>query len=179
MRIFSVIFGILLTICGISCIFTPGETFLSSGYMIAILMLVYGIAGLIGAFSTKKFGLSFVVSIIGTLIGLFALFRPESTLAIDAILIYCTACFFVIHGITSIIVSLKLRKLPMGKMWIWGLLTGILALILGIYSFFHPLVTALAIGFLIGFYFIEAGINMIVLSPFIPEPEEVAEAAEQ
>lgn len=168
MKILSIILGALAVLCGIGCTLTPGKTFLSTGYMIAFLLLVYGISGIIRAISTKKYDLSFAVSIIGTIIGVFAVFRPASTLAIDIVLIYCTAFFFVAQGVTSILVSLKIKKLATGKMWIFGLITGILALLLGIYSIFHPMTAAIAIGFLIGFYFIETGINMIVLALSIP-----------
>lgn len=47
---------------------------------------------------------------------------------------------------------------------VWGLIVGILGVILGIYSFAHPMVTALTAGLLIGFYFIESGIDLIVLA---------------
>ena len=40
---------------------------------------------------------------------------------------------------------------------------GVLELIIGIYSFVHPAMMAVALGILIGIYFIEAGINVIVI----------------
>ncbi len=48
-----------------------------------------------------------------------------------------------------------------------GLDTGdryIIGLIVGIYTLFHPLVLAMTLGILIGIYFIESGVNMIIIA---------------
>ncbi len=45
MSVLNIILGILLVIGGFSCMFTPFATFLSAGYYIAILLLVYGVFG--------------------------------------------------------------------------------------------------------------------------------------
>ena len=47
MSVLNIILGILLVIGGFSCMFTPFATFLSAGYYIAILLLVYGVFGLV------------------------------------------------------------------------------------------------------------------------------------
>jgi len=44
-----------------------------------------------------------------------------------------------------------------------GIILGVLEIIMGIYSAAHPAVLALSLGMLVGFYFIESGINMIVI----------------
>jgi len=49
------------------------------------------------------------------------------------------------------------------KHWYLGLISGILGVGLGIYSFLHPTVAILSVSILIGLYFVESGINMIVL----------------
>jgi uncharacterized membrane protein HdeD (DUF308 family) len=47
-------------------------------------------------------------------------------------------------------------------MWILQLIIGILAVIIGGYTFVHPLVLVVSIGILIGIFFVETGITMIV-----------------
>ncbi len=164
MKVLSVILGVILIICGFSCAFTPLSTFISAGFFIAAMLLVYGIAGIIRAVTTKIYGLDFVVSILGTVIGVIALFKPGTTLAIDALIVYLTAFFFTVQGIVSIIMSIKLKKLSGDKRWIWGIVTGILSVIVGIYSFIHPMAAAITVGLLLAIYFIESGFNMIFLA---------------
>ena len=103
-----------------------------------------------------------VVHIPAIIIGIIAFFRPGTTLAFDAVILYLVAAWFMAQGAVSIYVSIKAK--PYKKGWYWGLILGILGLILGIYSFAHPLVSVFAIGMLIGIYLIETGLNMIVLA---------------
>ena len=106
-----------------------------------------------------------VVHIPAIIIGIIAFFRPGTTLAFDAVILYLVAAWFMAQGAVSIYVSIKAK--PYKKGWYWGLILGILGLILGIYSFAHPMVSVFAIGMLIGIYLIETGLNMIVLATAI------------
>ena len=162
MVVLSIIVGVLLIIGGCACMFNPGVTFLTSGYLIAILLLVYGIVGIINVIRKYAHPMELLMHIPAIIIGVIAIIRPGSTLVLDTMLVYFLAIWFIIQGIVSICVSVQARKTKIG--WYWGVVLGILALLLGIYTCFHPMVSALAIGILIGFYLIDAGINMIVLA---------------
>lgn len=162
MVVLSVIVGVLLMICGFSCMMSPGATFFETGYFIAILMLVYGIIGIINVIGKRVPAVELIIHIPALVIGIISMIKPGTTLLIDAMMIYFVASWFLIQGVISIYVSLKVKGIK--KSWIWGLILGILGVILGIYSFFHPMVAALTIGFLIGFYFIEVGLDMIALA---------------
>ena len=162
MTVLSIIIGILMIICGVSCMFTPLITFLDAGYFIVILVAVYGVTGIVKGIAAKKFGLSFVFSIISVIFGVAVLFFPKLMLLTDGVLIYMTAAWFVLMGFVAVFSSLGVRKVTGSKFWILQLIFGIIGILLGCYSFFHPAVVAISIGFLIGFYFVEAGITMLV-----------------
>ena len=162
MKVLTTIFGILLAIFGIVCIFSPAETFIATGYVLAILLLVYGIIGIINVIRKLSSPLMLFASIPAVIIGAIALFRPGSDAAFDSLLLYLFSAWFVLRGIIDIIVSIKSRFFRRG--WFWGLILGIIEIIVGGYSFAHPQVSAIAIGTLVGIYLIEAGISMIVLA---------------
>ena len=162
MTVLSIIIGILMIICGVSCMFTPLITFLDAGYFIVILVAVYGVTGIVKGIAEKKFGLSFVFSILSVIFGVAVLFFPKLMLLTDGVLIYMTAAWFVLMGFVAVFSSLGVRKVTGSKLWILQLIFGIIGILLGCYSFFHPAVVAISIGFLIGFYFVEAGITMLV-----------------
>ena len=144
--------------------FTPLRTFLASGYALMALLLVYGVAGIVKSIATKEYGVNFAFSIISVIAGLVMVFMPGLQLMADGIFIYMMAGWFIIQGIVSIVLSMKLKGAYGGKKWIWGLVLGILGIILGLYSMVHPALLALTTGMLIGAYFIVSGINMIFLS---------------
>ena len=164
MNVLIMILGILMVLCGGSCIFTPLRTFLASGYALMVLLLVYGVAGIVKSIATKKYGVNFAFSIISVIAGLVMVFMPGLQLMADGIFIYMMAGWFILQGIVSIVLSMNFKGTDGGKKWIWGLVLGILGIILGLYSLFHPALLALTTGMLIGTYFIESGINMIFLS---------------
>lgn len=56
--------------------------------------------------------------------------------------------------------------------WVWTLTLGILGVLVGIYSVVHPMLLALTFGILVGVYFIESGISMIVMAQYIQGDEE-------
>ena len=161
MTVISVILGILLILGGFSCMFTPLATFLSTGYFFAILLLIYGIFGIVRFCKKQAGALELIISILAVIVGLVAVFRPGSTLIFDSMALYLIAAWLFIQGFLSIILSIKARKISKG--WIWGLIVGVLGVIAGAYSWAHPLLTAVTAGVLIGFYFVQSGFDMIVL----------------
>lgn len=161
MTVLSIIFGVLLVIGGFSCMFTPLATFLSVGYYLAILFLVYGIFGIIRFFRKEAGGLELIVSILAVIAGIICLVRPGETLVFDRLILTLIAVWLLVQGLVSIIVAFQSREEQKG--WFWGVVVGALGILAGLYSFAHPVFTAVTAGVLIGLYFIEAGFDMIVL----------------
>lgn len=165
MTVLSIILGVLLIIGGISLMFTPLATFLGVGYFVIILFFVLGIFGIIRAIMDKKFGLEFAFSILSLILGILGLVIPGTAAMNNFIILFFAAAWFLVHGVMTIIKSIGGKKLGVSTgMVVLGVILGVLELVLGIYSIAHPFVLAFAIGILIGFYFIEAGINLIVVS---------------
>ena len=78
MTVLSIILGILLAAAGFSCLFTPLLTFLGASVFIAIIMIVYGISGIINAAHNKDYSVNFVFSIISLIFGICILFIPDN-----------------------------------------------------------------------------------------------------
>ena len=164
MTVFSIIIGILLIAGGIGLAVTPLSTFLASGYFIIILFFLCGIVGIIRGIAKKQYGIEFVFAIISLVLGIIGLAVPGVALMNNYIILYMAAGWFFVRGILSIVAAIQSRKLGAGTgILVLGIILGILEIVLGCYSIAYPIVLAIALGLLIGFYFIESGINMIVL----------------
>ncbi len=170
MTILYMILGVFLIIGGFSCMFTPLATLLSAGYFIGIMMLVLGVFGVVRCVKAKAGALGWITSILALIVGVFALVRPGSTLVIDSILMFLLAGFFVIEGVVLCVTSIQSRGV--NNKWGWGLVTGILALILGIFSFAYPVFSAVTVGVLIGLWFVETGFSMIALGFALDEKKQ-------
>ena len=147
-----------MIICGFSLIGTPLITFMSAGYYIIIMFFMFGVVGVIQGIAAKRFGMNFVFAILSVILGIIGLCRPGAVLMADFTLLYFAAAWFILHAVLTLVNSLRYMS---GGRRIFGIILGILEIILGIYSVAHPMVLALTIGFLIGFYFIESGFNLI------------------
>ena len=172
MKIFTIILGVIMAICGISCICTPVMTFMETGYFLVILLLVYGIGAIVRAVMGKEYGLPFLFGILSLILGIVIMVVPGLKLMTDGMLVYIMAVWFILQGVVGIFVSLKQKKLVDGKGWIWTMVLGVIGVLVGIYSLMHPLLMAFTIGILVGVYFIESGINMIVMGCSIQQAEE-------
>ena len=77
-----------------------------------------------------------------------------------------------LQGVINIFQAFKQKKITKGMGWVWTLTLGILGVLVGIYSVVHPMLLALTFGILVGVYFIESGISMIVMAQYIQGDEE-------
>ena len=172
MKVFSIVFGVLIAICGLSCMFTPLITFLEAGYFLVILLFVYGTVGIIRSVSNKTYGLDFVIDILSIILGIVILVVPGLKLMTDGMLIYLMAFWFMLQGVINIFQAFRQKKVTKGLGWVWTLTLGILGLLVGIYSVVHPMLLALTFGILVGVYFIESGISMIVMAQYMTADDE-------
>lgn len=164
MQIFMIILGVIFILCGLSCMVTPLITVMELGYFFILLLLVYGIARIVRAVSSKEYGLDFVFGILSVILGILILVIPGLKAMTTGMLMYIMAGWFIVQGIVSIYRAVKVKKNDGGSMWIWGICSGVLCLLMGLYSAVHPVVLALTMGLMVGLYFIVSGINMIALS---------------
>ena len=161
MGIINIILGLMLVLCGFSCLFTPVMTFLGLGYWIIILFFVYGVAGIIRAIATKRFGTTLVFGILSLIAGIIGLVHPgDVTLATDMFLLFVAGVWLVGQGVFSIALAFEKKKLTGSFGWL-GCIFGVLAIILGLYSFAHPVFAAMTYGMLISLYFIESGFSLL------------------
>lgn len=161
MTVLFIIFGLLLVACGFSCIFTPLYTFLNAEYFIVILVVAFGIVGIIKSIASKRFGIAFVFDILSLILGIVLLVFPKTFLFAEGVALMVSAIWIIVMGIVSIIDSIRVTKALGGGMWILQLIFGILAVLLGAYSFFNPMLLAVSFGIMIGIFFIETGFTMM------------------
>ena len=171
MKIASIIVGIILVIGGVFCFVSPVTTFLGIGYFVGILLLLSGI-NQIASFFPRSYGSSVWVLIGGILtvaVSILLLVSIPTQILTDVVFIYIFAAWILISGILRIFDSVKYKL----SYWGFSLTMGILSVILGIYSFFHPVITAFALGILIGLWIITSGLSMIMLGFMLPGREKV------
>ena len=163
MGFLNIVFGILLVFGGFSCLFTPIMTFINVGYLLIILFFVYGIAAIVRSIAAKSYGAMLIFGILSFIAGVTGIVHPvDVTITTDMFLLFVAGVWFVGQGILSVILAFGKKRVTGRFGWL-GLIFGILAIVLGAYSFAHPMFAAMTLGVLISLYFIESGFNLIAL----------------
>ena len=161
MTVLFMILGFLLVMGGFSCIFTPLAPWWSIGYFVVVLMFVSGIIGIIRSIIAKRFGAGFAFSILSLVLGGVMLASPEGLFLTKGVLLYLTAIWFAMMGVVTIVEAVSVTRKTGSKIWIFQLIFGILAVLLGCYSFFYPMLIAVTEGVMIGIFFIETGFTLM------------------
>lgn len=154
--------GILVTILGISMLFTPFANIISLAILIGIVMLLSGISELLSFFVIDReyrSGWILASGAISSLFGVWLLFgKGLQNLAIMIPFVF--AGWVIAAGVTRAIGSFSLKAAGV-KNWGWMLVLGILNALMGALLMYSPWLSALLISNLIAFAFISHGINSI------------------
>ena len=162
MSVLFFILGILMVIAGFSFLFSPDLlNLLATGYMVGILLLVYGIATLVRAISKKEHFLVWIMGILSIVIGIISVVTPGGNLALSTVILYLLAADFLVQGILQIVLSIQFKDV--NRAWVLELITGILSAILGIFAFINPTVAAVALSVMLTFFFVSRGLSMMTL----------------
>ncbi|MBQ9009278.1 MAG: DUF308 domain-containing protein [Clostridia bacterium] len=156
------IMGVLTVLGGLAMLATPLLTFMSTGYCIVALFFFMGVLGIVRGISEKNYDKDFFFSILSLLLGIIGFLVPGIASMSNSVLLFMAAGWFIIHGVMSIVSGLEIKKQG-GETFamVISIILGVLEVIMGVYSFAHPIILALSLGFLLAFYFIETGVGMI------------------
>lgn len=172
MKIFNCILGVFAIFASIYCIFFPGVTFLDSGWIVAVLLGVWGICAIFDYATNRKKDnkskseaamgtLGLVAGIAAAVFSVLTLFIPAMRAMLDIIILGMFTFWLIVSGISSVAVSFSIKKTG-SKKWILTLILGILVIIAGFYGIFHMIFIAQTLGILIGMLLMTYGFRLIM-----------------
>lgn len=150
--------GIIAIIFGIIAIFSPALGLELLVLLFGAFALVDGIVAFFVGFSSKSW-LFVLEGIVGILVGLFVFFNTVSAIVLFLLLI---AIWAVVTGLVEIIAAVELRKHIANEIWLFCV--GIISVLFGIMVFVNPIISGVAIAFVIGVYAVFFGVFLIALA---------------
>lgn len=166
MRIISIILGMFLVSGGFSMMVTPGITFLSVGWLLGFVFIFAGINLVIGYSKNKKDAHVNIWDLIGGLlaivVGTMILISPYVMVIAKILSVYVFTFWMIISGFLRLISSFQTRKNG-EKGWVMPLVLSLFTIAAGIYALFNIFISALAMGWLLGFYVLLSGMNLIAI----------------
>ncbi|NLV86941.1 MAG: hypothetical protein GX025_06965 [Clostridiales bacterium] len=156
--------GILITLLGISMLFTPFQNLLALVTFIGVSMLISGIAEVIAFFGEEKgnrTGWILASGIITTAIGIWISFGHGSEFLLS-IMPYVFGIWVIISSIMHMVGSRTL-KLSGHSYWVWHMLFGILGIAFGAFALFSPMFSSAIIAYTIALILISYGAHNIAV----------------
>lgn len=150
--------GIIAVLFGLIAIFAPGIGLTLLVLLFGAFSFVDGLAAFFVGLGTKSF-VMILEGVVGVLVGLYILFMTTQAILIFLILVGVWA---IVTGILEVIAGLELRKHVANEIWL--LFVGIVSILFGILVFVNPLISGIAITFVLGVYAVMFGVMLIALS---------------
>ncbi len=158
------LYGILLVVCGMAAIVFPAVTTVAAMVVLAIVLMIAGVATIIHAFWAGKWSGMLGQLFVGILYVVVGFMIQDAPIKTGLGLTVIIAAFFIVVGGFRIVSSLAVRY----PYWGWSLLNGIVTFLMGvvIYRLFEraPVSALWVLGLLIGIEMLFHGWTWIMLS---------------
>ena len=146
--------GVLLIAAGTLAIIYPGITSVGAVIVLGASLLVSGVATLVASFWAGKWSAQLLQILVGVLYVVVGFIIMDAPIAATGSITVFVAAMFIVVGIMRAVTALTTRY----PQWGWGLLSGLITLLLGVIIYKNMPGTALwAIGTLVGIELLFAG----------------------
>jgi len=162
--------GIMLLVLGVLVALFPMVVAITIEIVLGWVFIINGLLIVIHSFSLRDLGGFIFRLLLGIVTIIFGGLILSNILAATIAFSMLLALFLILEGILKIIVSFNFRDI---KNWVWLLLSGVIALVLGIFWIKWPLAGAWAIGLLIGIDMILGGLSLIMIGSGLRKIETV------
>jgi uncharacterized membrane protein HdeD (DUF308 family) len=163
--------GILLVLSGVLAITWPAFSSLAVVSVLGVILIVAGVATIVGSFWAGKWSGLLVQLLVGILYVVAGVAVTERPLATAALMTFFMAMSFIVLGMFRAVGALIIRF----PQWGWALLNGVITFLCGMVIYRHlPLDALWVIGLLVGLEMMFNGWTWIMLGMQIRKlPEEV------
>lgn len=182
MKLFNGILGVLSIFGALFCIFWPEASFLNAGWIIALVLGLWGICSIVTFFIDKSYGdvdkenagkglLGLVIGITALVVSILSMFMPVVEGVFMLILLVLFVVFLFVYGISSIVKAIKTKKKSKkSKKWIGSLILGIISILVGMVAVGDWFIAADLVSIFIG---IMLGVFGCILIASIFQPDDV------
>ena len=155
--------GALLMLFGLAALCFPAFAGIATAVLFGWILIVSGIAGLIGAFSARphvQFWWSLVSSLIAIAAGLLVAFHPfVGAMALVVVI----AAWLVFDGVSSLMIALELRR-KQRRAWGWLIASALFDWVLAAaLLFLSPIAGLFAVGMIIGIDLVFGGVALLMV----------------
>ena len=176
MRILTIIGAFLMILTGAICFINPGQTFLALAFIVGMVMVINGVIQTLAYLSGRGLhnkgdnnGWILVDGLITLLLGILVLCNQ---LVAESVIPMVFGMWVLVSGILRIEAATRINKEKKLTNFKTTMITGVITSLIGLFGFINPLVTFLTTTFLLGFFFVMQGINILELGINMPHEKK-------
>lgn len=165
--------GVVISLIGLSIMFTPFRVYVLLGWLVGFIMLSHGFSTLFSGINTKsrwRCVTGGVTMVIGGILVVSDMFEVLT----QNIIIYLVAGGIIISGLIECFVGyslLKEKEKRKNGVICFGM--GSLSLAVGFFGLFYKNATVLVIGAIVGFHIVKMGVNLFVYARDYYKPKVI------
>lgn len=169
MRLLKIVASAMLILTGIFCFINQGTTFAAMAFPLGIMMLIYGLSGVVTSFLGGKRDDVFCVVFAEALLTFFLsiLVLSNQLMTSEEVLIFF-GLWSLMAGTLRVTETLTFRR--KNPMWRWSIGQGVLCILTGFAAAFSSSSTGLSVAVLVGIIFILQGGNGLMSGIQLPVP---------
>lgn len=153
--------GVVYVVTGLVALGSVVVATVATVLVVGIMMLVAGIAEVIGAFQVKTWGKFLLWLLLGVLYIVAGLATFQNPLLAAVVLTLLLGAALTVSGVMRIFLGFSMRQ---GMPWIWVVLSGVITLLLGLIVLAHwPVSSVYILGLFLGIDLIMAGAGWIAV----------------
>lgn len=164
--------GVLYAFASVWCFMNGGKTFLALAFVLGMLMLLQGAAGILVCSKIKKRSWNreyfLTESIVSILLAMLVL---SNQLIADIMVPVFFGMWLLFTGITRLVSVIRAGK-DSEKMWLWKGSIGVLSLSAGLFAFFNQSLFGFGIAIVVGICFMVQGMNLLYTGIEIPKKND-------
>ena len=178
-KILVILLGIILIAGGVFCLFTPLQTYLSTGYVVGVLVLCDAIASIFAWFDAKQYvnisGWYLFGAILSAIFGIAVIMNVNMQFAVDMAIIYLVCAWIIALAVVRTVLAVRIKQvndaLPenyKNLRWLGLILFSILMIAFAIICMIQPGIMSVILGTLISCAIITNGVSLITLASYMP-----------
>lgn len=178
-KILTIVLGCVLVIGGVYCLFTPIDTYLSTGYVIGVLILCDAIGTIVAWFEVKEYaqvsGWYLAGAIVSLVFGIIVMVNIPMQFMVDMAIIGMIAAWIIVLAISRIMLAIRIKSvndmLPnafKNSRWIGLIVESVLMIVFACFLAARPAFASAMFGVFIAINIILAGVGLITLASYLP-----------
>lgn len=170
MRLFGMVMGAIISLIGLSIMFTPLRTYFVIGWITGMVLLFQGVPMFFSGLKRKSRG-KMIAGMITTIVAILLLVSDLQQILTMTITVYLVAGGILLSGLVEFIIGLQLLKKD--RNGLLPVVTGGVSIAIGLAGLIFKETTVVVIGVIVGVHILRIGVSVFFQAKNMDKPQVI------